>query len=548
MLGIFFTIAIFSPSCSDDASEVGLGVLPESDFFKPYYYDETKLICFNTDTLLNTNDSHYGILGDFYDPVFGHTKAEMIFQVGATVQTDTTDFIFYSKRTLNDTITVADLETDDSIIIKRIDTTIIETAFIDSLTLSFIFDNTASYGYDSTKLNIKIFELTDLLADTSRLYSNIDMTNLYNPVPIGEKQVMAKYITDNDSSLVYMYDADGITHKKTSDDKDSTYYKKYPQWTIKLSKELAQRIYNLDKSVINNKAAFQNVLKGFYIQAEKNTAQTDVGCLLKTNFLHTPTQNEIINIRPRLTLYYEYNKTINEFRDSTFKKSSKNSKGTIIKKTRTIQSFSFTPGYQYTRFNRFTQESNLGALKNDTSAANLYIQGISNQYAKISIDTTELAAWRDSLELYDKLNPTQIGFTSIDLIFEVDSTLSDLKNYPAPNALYIKNKNENGDLLSPQFTYKNYPYNIFYDGTPNTEESKYGKANYSNGRYHFKIRKEFLEGFLKQEIDTKEIPDFKNLYLISGSPKTDVRRVVLKSPKSETGQLKLNIKYIKYQK
>ena len=583
LLGIFFILTVIFSSCHDDPSQLGADILPETDFFSPHANFDTKLSAINIKDTVNTNDAPTGLLGDLNDPVFGRTKAEMIFQVGASGVL--TESFSHSKYTVlfeePDTLVRPSTEKRDSIVRYRTGDTIFVTSNpLDSLLLNIILDNGNSYGDTSNLMNIKVFELSDLFDINTIYYSDFSMENKYFPTPLAEKMIKSKsYLSDTVNVYARKTDRTIIKREPPNQEQDSTYETYISNWTFKLPSELANKIYNLDISEVNNRSSLLENFKGFYIQAEMAN-ELDTGCLVKPNLLASDLSN-----RTNLTLIYEkvtthkyYDKEITGT-DTTFTFN----KDSIT--NRTFSKFSFLPGYEYVRVNRYEQGSNLDGSLNDPQSENLYVQGISGRYAKISIDPTTIEIWKDSL-INSYESDEKLGFSAIDLEFTIDTKNTNIKTYKIPPKLSLKIKNEDGEYEFPTYTVETSSSSttktVFIDGyystsTPYSQPYAIKENNDTIYHYSFKMRTEYLQAYLNyllkkdgyslDGISDKEkgfvlkeddILPFGDLYLvpeedknsvslgISEKKNTNAKRVVLKSPNSKDGKLKLNIKYYKY--
>jgi hypothetical protein len=85
----FFTAAILLVSavlmlnsCIEDATELGINLLPETDFFNVYEIDTLSFNSYNISYgRINTSQPENSFLGTGYDPYFGNTSAEFVTQL-----------------------------------------------------------------------------------------------------------------------------------------------------------------------------------------------------------------------------------------------------------------------------------------------------------------------------------------------------------------------------------------------------------------------------------------------------------------------------------
>ncbi len=75
--------AVFSiSSCIEDPTELGVGLLPETDFFNVYETDTLSFESYNVSYgHINTSQPENSFLGTGYDPYFGNTSAEFVTQL-----------------------------------------------------------------------------------------------------------------------------------------------------------------------------------------------------------------------------------------------------------------------------------------------------------------------------------------------------------------------------------------------------------------------------------------------------------------------------------
>ncbi|MCX6257167.1 MAG: DUF4270 family protein [Bacteroidia bacterium] len=165
---IFSLFFIFS--CKEEPGTMGLGIIPPSDglfvkfdttlTFSTYtaYVDSVR----SDESVLNTSTS-YNLVGSYYDPVFGLTKA---------------DFICQALLSSNN------VELGPNLV-------------IDSIVLTLRMNGAYGAGRNSPQL-IRVYQLTDSINIDSPYYSNLNVEHYYNSnILLGEKY----YTPWNDSLL-----------------------------------------------------------------------------------------------------------------------------------------------------------------------------------------------------------------------------------------------------------------------------------------------------------------------------------------------------------
>lgn len=87
-INIFSTVVLLVSSllilnsCVEDPTDLGIGLLPETDFFNVYQIDTLSFECYNISYgHINTSQPENSFLGTGYDPYFGSTSAEFVTQL-----------------------------------------------------------------------------------------------------------------------------------------------------------------------------------------------------------------------------------------------------------------------------------------------------------------------------------------------------------------------------------------------------------------------------------------------------------------------------------
>ena len=144
----------------------------------------------------------------------------------------------------------------------------------------------------------------------------------------------------------------------------------------------------------------------------------------------------------------------------------------------------------------------------------IYVQATGGLKSKIYID--QLSSWRDS---------ANIAINKAELVFQVDTVLSEVKKYPPPTQLLFTYIDEDG--------VENLPADYWF--SPNFYG---GRLNTSNYTYRFNIT-QHLQQILEGTITNN------GFFLTTARKNSEANRVVLKGSNSETG-IRLVITYSKY--
>lgn len=353
----------------------------------------------------------------------------------------------------------------------------------DSVKLNLHYSRASFYGDTVANHLIKVYELRQDLVVGRKYYSNMDAAGFNNPADLlGERLSSAK---------------DGVTDSAwTAQSNEHT-------WSITLKKELADRFFAFDKQILGNVKNFQQAFKGFYITSELEDPEGE-GSLLKFNLL---------NEKCHMVMYYSYER--------------KDKYNNIIDTVKYEHKFPFS--LESVKVNRFSH--NLETIDFATpSATNLYVQGMAGSLAKIDMAGV-LDTWKDSLDN----SAVNYGISTVDLIFEVDTTLTQYRRYPLPSELKLVRKNsKTGEFESPLFS-----------NTSGTTEAAFlgGAINYTDFTYHFRFARGLFESVLNN--DDRVLDE---LYLVPSAPESNFNRVILRSRTNSTAPLKLNIKYVKFEK
>lgn len=343
---------------------------------------------------------------------------------------------------------------------------------IDSLVLVLLYKEV--YGDLVTPQQLKVYELNADLDEAQKYYQDIDLKSMSKVELLGAKNYTPKFKLDSLSSTY------GSTKK---DPKDTT----IQEIRIKLDQKLITKLMAFDYG--NSESPndlFIKYFKGLYLEAgDLNSG----GAVMKINTLASGSNMAIHFHTITDTLTYKYN----------------------------INSSS-------ARVSRFAHDYSKTAIaahldKTDVQDSLIYLQTTGGLRTKILIPN--LGTWKDS---------TNIAINKAELIFQVDSTVTDLTKLLPPeqlifSAIGVDDKGNEIKYFPKDLTFSK----LYYNGTYNSKDKTY-RFNIAN--------------HMQQVIDKVKGKENLGFYLATSLPSATFRRVVLKGATSKTG-IKLEIAYSK---
>lgn len=342
---------------------------------------------------------------------------------------------------------------------------------VDSLVLYLLYNEL--YGDTLTPQKIKVYEMGSDLSLNSKYYQDINLKGMSNSEVLADLNYTPKFKLD---SLTNTY---GSTKKDPKDTVIQTI-------RIHLDKSLATKLLDADSLTLSSNDAFINYFKGLYVEAgDLNTGGTVMR--IKT-----------VAAGSRLALYY---RTASDTLKNIYKI---NSNAARVSR--------FAHDYSNTSFAESLD-------KTDNQDSLLYLQTTGGLRTKILIPN--LGTWKDS---------ANFAINKAEIIFQVDSTASDLKHFLPPeqlvfSAIGVDSKGNEIKYLPKDFEFSQTYYNGIYNSTDKT--------------YRFNIA-----NHMQQVIEHVEGKDNLGFYLATSQPSSTFRRVVLKGPGSKTG-IKLEVTYSK---
>ena len=333
------------------------------------------------------------------------------------------------------------------------------------------------YGDTVTPQKIRVYELESSLDVDATYYHDTDLKQMASAYPLAE------YVFTPEVKL------DSTT-------KDTL----YQLLEIPLDMMLAEKLMGADSADVANNDAFLQFFKGLYFESEQLTE--DGGTILT---LEAASNSSFQG--SALAVFYN--------NDSNRVKT----KPDTLLMPYVISEFSarvnrFTHDYSGTAF-----EANLNSVTSQDSL--IYIQATGGLQSKIFIEN--LSNWKDSVTLRGP-DTISYGINKAELVFQIDTTISDVKKFPPPEQLlFTVIDSVGGEYLPVDYVFSP----DFYGGGLNSDYT-----------YRFNITQHF------QQIIDGEVAN-NGFYLTSAWKNSEASRVVLKGSGSKTG-IRLIITYSKF--
>lgn len=339
-------------------------------------------------------------------------------------------------------------------------------AQIDSLVLHLLYME--NYGDTITPQRLKVYELASDLNIDSKYYQDINLKGISKGELLADYSYVPKFKLDSLSSEY------GSTKKAP---KDTV----IQEISIKLNPSLLNKLLAADSLTWSDNDKFLQYFKGLYIEAgDLNQG----GAVMKIYTLATGSN---------MTIHYHTSKT-----DSLGYIYAINENSARVNR--------FAHNYSTTKF-----AANLD--KTDVQDSLIYLQTTGGLRTKILIPN--LGTWSDS---------TNFAINRAELVFQVDSTITDLTKFVPNEQLVLTAIDKDGKEYFPSDLAFS---SLYYGGTYNSADKT----------YRFNIAKHM------QEVIEKKKENF-GFYLSTAYRSSTFRRVVLKGATSKTG-IKLEIAYSK---
>jgi len=341
------------------------------------------------------------------------------------------------------------------------------------------------YGDTITQQRLKVYELNEpLYADTTALngasynypyYQDVELKNMASSQLLGEKVFTPRMRLDS-----------------------ATQDTVYQLITIPLDISLGEKLINADSTKMVSHEAFAEYFKGLYLESANESGEG--GTILTLETLAEGNFNG-----SALVVYYNNDENMSiedpDERDTLYTP--------YVITSSSARVNSITHDYTSTPF--------YNSLSTSTAPDSLiYIQSTGGLESRISIE--KLTSWKDSVNT---------GINRAELVFHVDTLVSDVENYPPPNQLLFIYTNDSSRLNLPDDYYFNSDY---YGGVLDT-------TDYT---YRFNIT-EHLQLISDDAIGNNGF----YLTIPPGVKNSRANRVVLKGSESAIG-IKLRVTYSKY--
>lgn len=347
---------------------------------------------------------------------------------------------------------------------------------IDSLVLVLLYKEV--YGDTLTPQRLKVYELGSDLDIDQKYYQGIDLKNMSKGELLAEKNYIPKFKLYFDS--IATTPTPGSTKATPKD-------LKIQEIRIKLDQKLITKLMAADSLTWSDNDKFIRYFKGLYIEAGD---LTQGGTVMKINSLAAGSN---------MSIHFHTNKT-----DSL--------------------TYIYNINESAARVNRFAHDYSTTTFagnldKTDVQDSLIYLQTTGGLRTKILIP--DLGSWKDS---------TDFAINKAELVFQVDSTITDLTKLLPPeqlvfSAIGIDKDGKEIKYLPSDFTFSQ----LYYGGVYNSKDKTY-RFNIAN--------------HLQEVIDGKKGKENLGFYLSTSQPSSTFRRVILKGATSKTG-IKLEIAYSK---
>lgn len=347
-----------------------------------------------------------------------------------------------------------------------------QNAHIDSLVLYLLYMEV--YGDTVTPQKLKVYELATDLDIDQKYYQDVNLKSLAKGELLGEKNYIPKFKLD---SLTSTYGSTKAAPKDTV----------VQELRIKLDQKLIQKLLAADSLTWSDNDKFLKYFKGLYVEAGDLSAG---GSIMRIYTLASGSRM-VMHFHNDVTdsLYYDYNINENAARVNRF-----------------------THDYSQTKF-----AVNLDKQVDQDSL--IYLQTTGGLRSKILIP--DLENWTKLIPDYNE-NAGNIAINQAELIFQVDTIVSDTAKYVPPQQLVLTAIDKDGkEYLPSDVAFSS----LYYGGTYNS----------SDKTYRFNIAKHM------QEVIEKKKENY-GFYLATAFRSATFRRVALKGATSKTG-IKLEITY-----
>lgn len=340
---------------------------------------------------------------------------------------------------------------------------------VDSVKFRFYFKEV--YGDTITEQTFKVYELEETLNEDLDYKQDIDLKSMASDHLLGEVTLLPRVLLDSTGTDTL-----------------------YQLVSIPLDVSIGEKLMNIDSTDLGIIDTFLNVFKGVYIESER--VNGEIGNLISLS-------SEGMGLQ----LFYNNQENID-----------KDTAAQTLSVSYFVTEFSarvnsIEHDYTGTEFGaNLNQEVEEGDL--------LYIQPTGGLKSKFYIDGLE--NWKDSI-VVNGTDTIKYGINRAELVFQIDTVASDLKNFPPPSNLLFTFIDDDGEeKVTRDWAFNPYHGGVLSDGYVYRFNITMHLQDIINGRYK-------NNGF----------------YLSTGRQLADPNRVILEGTGEKNG-VQLNITYTKF--
>jgi len=348
---------------------------------------------------------------------------------------------------------------------------------VDSVRLYLYYRNI--YGDTITTQHVKVYEMETYLDPDAEYTQDIDLKSMASDIPLAEFDYTPK--VELDSAI-----------------QDTN----FQLLTIPLDNELGEKLIGADSLDMINNDVFLQYFKGLLLESADVSGEGSLVTL--------------------------YTAPIGTFRGAALLVYYNNDENTILLEADEDPDTLWQP-YEITQYSLrvsqfkhdYTDAPFLGGLDQEEEESDLvYVQPTGGLKSRITINGLE--SWKDS---------TNMGINKAEIIFHVDTTESDIHNYPPPNQLMFTFEAPDGEEYRPIDFFFNP---LFYGGVLDT----------SDYTYTFNITQHVQRIIDVTDPDDDDFVGNQGFFLTTGRRTDIANRVVLKGAKQ--GGVDMRITYSKF--
>lgn len=343
---------------------------------------------------------------------------------------------------------------------------------VDSVRLYIFYRNV--YGDTLTTQHLKVYEMESYLNPDAEYTQDIDLKSMASTVPLAEFDFNPKVELDS-----------------------ATQDTNYQLLTIPLDNSLGEKLIGADSLDMINNDAFLQYFKGLYIESEDVSGD---GALITIHTAPTSTFQG-----SALLVYYNNDENTIDLKEDE--------DPDTLSQAYLITDYSARVSaieHDYTG-TPFLQNLDSEDVEEDL----IYVQPTGGLKSRIII--SDLEAWKDS---------TDMGINKAELIFHVDTIVSDIHDFPPPEQLLFTFVAPDGEEYRPD----DFSYNLFYGGYLDTDDYTY--------RFNITQHVQRVIDY-PDPADTVNYVGNQGFYLTTGQRIDIPNRVVLKSAKNDGVEMRI---------